>query len=451
MIGRLRFVGVVAVCLAMVAVVPVTAQQVGGEQDLTASPLSVYTPPTCVPGVPFSDITCTTGFDPWIEQFGLDGITAGCGGGKYCPGTPVTRDQMAVFIEKSMRGTANWPPHTVLVVHHPAAETNSNLNSGTELLAMVAAIPTSGAEAPGPGNPWLIKLGPGVFDLGSNSLTLPQYTALEGSGQDVTEITATGYAVSAGTVIMGDHGRLSRITVNNSGGSSNETAVYLPGSAGNVALEHVTLTASSPSNASGGAAGLSADLISSFSMVDCDVTVHGAAYNYGILANTSAYRPRLDGVRVNVYGSNDTSGSSYGYVGISSGGWITNSYFNVQDGSTGYGVDVYGATSYVLFLQNSEVTTFSSGAAVYAHDTAASLVGDLINSLGGSGLDTGGGTASATIQNCNIFGASHWLSNASGYQVMAMLSTLIGGTSNAGTLQCFGNSTGAGFLTNTCP
>ena len=43
-------------------------------------------------GVPFVDITCTTGFDPRVEQLGLDGITAGWGGGKYCPGTPVTRD-----------------------------------------------------------------------------------------------------------------------------------------------------------------------------------------------------------------------------------------------------------------------------------------------------------------------------------------------------------------------
>jgi hypothetical protein len=88
---------------------------VASGEELLASTLSVYTPPACVPGVPFADITCTTGFDPWIEQFGLDGITSGCGGGNYCPGTPVTRNQMAVFIEKAMRGTGNWPPHTVLV------------------------------------------------------------------------------------------------------------------------------------------------------------------------------------------------------------------------------------------------------------------------------------------------------------------------------------------------
>ena len=109
-IGRVWMAGVGAVCLAMVAVVPVTAQRVPIEQDLTASTLAGYTPPACVSGVPFIDITCTTGFDPWIEQFGADGITADCGGGKYCPSTPVTRDQMAVFIEKAMHGTGNWSP-----------------------------------------------------------------------------------------------------------------------------------------------------------------------------------------------------------------------------------------------------------------------------------------------------------------------------------------------------
>ena len=75
------------VCLAIAALaVPARAQQATVEQDLSASILSVYTPPACVPGVPFADVTCSTGFDPWIEQFGLDGITAGCGGEKV-PGT----------------------------------------------------------------------------------------------------------------------------------------------------------------------------------------------------------------------------------------------------------------------------------------------------------------------------------------------------------------------------
>jgi hypothetical protein len=101
-----------------------------------------YTPPACVPGVPFADVTCTTGFDPWIEQFGADGITAGCGGGNYCPGSPVTRDQMAVFIEKAMRGTPIWTPgemgyfstalgYQALVISDPTALENTAVGAGS--------------------------------------------------------------------------------------------------------------------------------------------------------------------------------------------------------------------------------------------------------------------------------------------------------------------------------
>jgi len=62
-----------------------TDKQVGVEQELTTSILPVLNAPTCVPGGPFVDITCTTGFDPGSSSSGLDGITAGWGGGKYCP------------------------------------------------------------------------------------------------------------------------------------------------------------------------------------------------------------------------------------------------------------------------------------------------------------------------------------------------------------------------------
>ncbi|HSM51120.1 MAG TPA: tail fiber domain-containing protein [Thermoanaerobaculia bacterium] len=68
-----------------------------------------FVPPACT-GSYFSDVTCASPFDPWIEQYVRDGITSGCGGGMYCPDAAVTRSQMAVFVEKAMRGTANWWP-----------------------------------------------------------------------------------------------------------------------------------------------------------------------------------------------------------------------------------------------------------------------------------------------------------------------------------------------------
>ena len=46
----------------------------------------------------------------FIEQLFADGITAGCGGGNYCPDAQVTRDQMAVFLLRSKYGSGYSPP-----------------------------------------------------------------------------------------------------------------------------------------------------------------------------------------------------------------------------------------------------------------------------------------------------------------------------------------------------
>jgi hypothetical protein len=58
---------------------------------------SAYLPPPCTTPT-FSDVPCSNGFAPWIEELVRRGITAGCGGGMYCPNNPVTRGQMAVFL-----------------------------------------------------------------------------------------------------------------------------------------------------------------------------------------------------------------------------------------------------------------------------------------------------------------------------------------------------------------
>jgi uncharacterized repeat protein (TIGR03803 family) len=71
---------------------------------------SRYVPPVCT-GL-FFDVPCTpgTGFSDWIEELSNEGITGGCGGGNYCPGNPVTRQQMAVFLLKTEHGSAYAPP-----------------------------------------------------------------------------------------------------------------------------------------------------------------------------------------------------------------------------------------------------------------------------------------------------------------------------------------------------
>ena len=46
----------------------------------------------------FNDVPETSPFCRWIEEFVRGGISAGCGGGNYCPQFAVTREQMAVFM-----------------------------------------------------------------------------------------------------------------------------------------------------------------------------------------------------------------------------------------------------------------------------------------------------------------------------------------------------------------
>ncbi len=69
---------------------------------------SSYNPPAAT-GAVFSDVAATAFAAAWIEQLAARGITAGCGGGNYCPDSPVLREQMAVFVLRTKFGSAYTP------------------------------------------------------------------------------------------------------------------------------------------------------------------------------------------------------------------------------------------------------------------------------------------------------------------------------------------------------
>jgi lysophospholipase L1-like esterase len=61
-------------------------------------------------GIVFSDVPASYWAGGWIERLADDGITAGCGGGNYCPENNVTREQMAVFLLRAKHGSNYKPP-----------------------------------------------------------------------------------------------------------------------------------------------------------------------------------------------------------------------------------------------------------------------------------------------------------------------------------------------------
>jgi hypothetical protein len=60
-----------------------------------------YAPPAC--GAPvFADVPSTSPFCPWIEELARRGVVGGCGGGNYCPTAAVSREQLPVFVLRTL-------------------------------------------------------------------------------------------------------------------------------------------------------------------------------------------------------------------------------------------------------------------------------------------------------------------------------------------------------------
>jgi hypothetical protein len=72
---------------------------------------AAHVPPVCA-GI-FADVACPSLFADWIEELHTLGVTGGCQASPllYCPGNPVTRAQMAVFLLKASIGSSYAPPN----------------------------------------------------------------------------------------------------------------------------------------------------------------------------------------------------------------------------------------------------------------------------------------------------------------------------------------------------
>jgi hypothetical protein len=114
------------------------------------------------------------------------------------------------------------------------------LVNGTALLNVLAGIDADFS------NPFLIKLGPGIYALGATGLQMKEYVSIEGSGEKATKITAPAsgiaYPPTAATVMGANNAELRFLTVENTA-TGNYTVAILNTSA-SPSLIHVTATVS---------------------------------------------------------------------------------------------------------------------------------------------------------------------------------------------------------------
>ena len=92
----------------------------------------------------FADVNA---FTLYIATLVANGLTAGCGGGNYCPTSPVTRQQMAVFLLKGKYGLCYAPPPCTGMVFNDVPCTGSPFDPWIEALADLQI--TGGCGIPG--------------------------------------------------------------------------------------------------------------------------------------------------------------------------------------------------------------------------------------------------------------------------------------------------------------
>ena len=119
--------------------------------------------------------------------------------------------------------------------------TSSATTNGTALLDALASISGNGV---GTDDRWLIKLEPGVYDVGGTSVAMRSFVDIEGSGEGVTLIIGRTSTLTSGVVNLEDDSELRYVSVVNDG----DTGSNATGTAISVAsvgrLTHVNAKAS---------------------------------------------------------------------------------------------------------------------------------------------------------------------------------------------------------------
>jgi hypothetical protein len=236
-----------------------------------SQPLSLTNPANAVTGTLAGNGAAVTGLN-------ASNLASGTVPGARLAGTyanAITFSSPGNFFTGDGSGLTNLnaqPPYVRTVVVRPVGSATAN---GTALLNALAGITTASAT-----NPWLLKIEPGIYDVGAGSLVMKPFVDVEGSGETATRITGTGHAANnIGTVQAVTNSELRFVTVESVGGAFAK-AVYV--SNAQPRISHVTVLASAATTES---QGLFSDLgaVATVSDLTAFVTASGAANSFGVM------------------------------------------------------------------------------------------------------------------------------------------------------------------------
>lgn len=235
--------------------------------------------------------------------------------------------------------------------------------NGTTLLAAMQTISNANPSA---GNPWLLKLEPGNYDLGNQSLMLLPYVDLEGSGEGTTTISSTVgssnlpaiLAPISGTVTMSSTTEVRFVRLVNYGSNPHQTALSVPIGADNARVTHVT------TYVSGGVSnyGLFNLSVKPITITNGTLSASGGFYSYGLASN---YPNKSVNVLNSLLTGSDATGANEGLI-IVGGNFgspnakllIQNSILRISGSGTGMGLN---STDTDVSITNSTLEVSSQG------------------------------------------------------------------------------------------
>jgi len=345
------------------------------------------------------------------------------------------------------------PVQTVVVNAVPGDVTAS----GTALVNALAAISNASAA-----RPYVVKLGPGIYDIGDTRLQMKSFVDVEGSGQQATILQGNGNSGSNdylhGVVLGADSMELRNLQIKSNGSASRPSAIAVYNGLTSPRITNVTVVAS------GGAANWGIRNAGGSPTIEgttINVTGGPSSFNnYGIVA--TGYGPISAPILKRSVITVTTSGSSSNATGIYSDQEslpmeVRDVEVNVSGGAIaiGYHVDGTqgsGSPSGTILQSTFNVhgTVRSYGVYIQSLPTLE-IKGSNLTASGGSsyGVYAEGNTV-VRVDHSEIAGGTNSVVGFTAIPI-AIGATRLGGPTSGG-LRCAGvYDQNLNFYTNTCP
>ncbi len=252
--------------------------------------------------------------------------------------------------------------------------------SGGDYTSVVDAL--AAVSNPGPDNRYLVRVMPGVYTE-SSLVTIEAYVHVRGSGPNATVITAnrTSAAPSnaAATVDLLENGRLSDLTIENTGASQISIAVYSAQTTRDTVVDNVVAEVTG----SGGVGHFAAYWNDAEAIIRSSTLFAGGATGFGTAVNAafgsvniSSGFPQaliensilMGGAASSLENCNDPSGTGFGLQLSNSSPMVRNSY--ICGGHRGIAVYTNGHAQ----IQNSSIKVSSTGSAFLFEITASGSI-----------------------------------------------------------------------------